>query len=301
VSRYRKIDPRVWNDEKFRSLSDKAKLVFFFVLTHPHMTALGAMRASAPGLAAEIQWPTEAFGKAFGELLSKGMCKHDERASFLWLPNFLKYNAPESPNVVKSWTQSADLLPECQMKAELFGTVKGLVEALPEAFRKALPEAFAKSMPNQEQEQEQESKKSAKASDVCSPHSKKRKRCDAAMEPEAFTHWYESYPRHEARADALKAWLKVNPDSTLIASIMSATAEYAAANAETEKKFIKFPAAWLNSKRWQDEILARNGNGTANGHAKPAQVKDLGNGMIEVDGRQMDRTTYERRFANAAN
>ena len=37
-----------------------------------------------------------------------------------------------------------------------------------------------------------------------------------------------------------------------------------------------------------------------NGHSKPPQVKQLPNGMIEVDGRQMDRETYERRFPSAA-
>jgi phage replication O-like protein O len=39
----------------------------------------------------------------------------------------------------------------------------------------------------------------------------------------------------------------------------------------------------------------------ANGHAKPAEVKDLGDGFVEVDGRRMDKRLYERRFADAAN
>jgi uncharacterized phage protein (TIGR02220 family) len=180
VSRYRKIDPRIWNDEKFRTLSNDGKLVFLFLLSHPHMTALGAMRASIAGLASELQWPTKAFGEAFREALSKGMCKHDSEASFIWLPKFLKYNGPESPNVVKSWSQSADLLPECEMKNELLQAVKAFVEALPEAFRKALPEAFAKSMPYQEREQEQEYNSGAKAPVSISSTSKKRRIVRAA-------------------------------------------------------------------------------------------------------------------------
>jgi len=167
VSRYRKVDPRIWNDEKFRRLSDQAKLLFFFLLTHPHMTALGAMRASIPGLAAELQWNLRAFAKGFREVLSKGLAKHDVEASFLWIPNFLKYNPPESPNVVKSWSLSADLLPECSLKEQLLQAVKDLTEGLGEAFGEALPKAFAKAMPNQEQEQEpeqeQEEEKRARA------------------------------------------------------------------------------------------------------------------------------------------
>ena len=46
MGKYRKVDPKIWNDEKFRELSDSAKLLFLFLLTHPHMTPLGAMRAT---------------------------------------------------------------------------------------------------------------------------------------------------------------------------------------------------------------------------------------------------------------
>ena len=154
MAHYRKIDPRMWNDEKFRTLSTEGKLAFVLLLTHPHMTALGAMRATIPGLAAELGG--KGFAEAFREVFAKGLAKHDEKASCVYLPRFLKYNKPESPNVVKAWAHSIDLIPECHLKSELIQEVKAYAEALPEAFSKALPEAFAKAMPNQEQEQEQE-------------------------------------------------------------------------------------------------------------------------------------------------
>ena len=154
MAHYRKIDPRMWNDEKFRTLSTEGKLAFVLLLTHPHMTALGAMRATIPGLAAELGG--KGFAEAFREVFAKGLAKHDEKASCVYLPRFLKYNKPESPNVVKAWAHSIDLIPECHLKSELIQEVKGFAEALPEAFGKALPKAFAKAMPNQEQEQEQE-------------------------------------------------------------------------------------------------------------------------------------------------
>jgi len=53
------------------------------LLTHPHMTAVGAMRATIQGLAAEIGWSEKAFREAFGEGLKKGMVKVDFEASFL--------------------------------------------------------------------------------------------------------------------------------------------------------------------------------------------------------------------------
>lgn len=156
MSRYRKVDPRIWNDEKFRSLSDDAKLVFFMLLTHPNMTALGAMRATVGGLAEEMGWGLERFREAFREALSKGMAEHDQKACLVMLPKFLKYNPPESPNVVKAWADSLDLLPECGLKTRVITESVAFLKGKSKAFQEALPEAFAKTMPNQEQEQEQD-------------------------------------------------------------------------------------------------------------------------------------------------
>ena len=70
---YRKVDTKIWNDRKFCALSDKAKLVFLMLLTHPCMTALGAMRQTMGGLAQELQWDSRAFTKAFREVLDQDM------------------------------------------------------------------------------------------------------------------------------------------------------------------------------------------------------------------------------------
>jgi hypothetical protein len=156
LSRYRKIDPRIWNDAKFRSLSDNGKLVFFMLLTHPNMTALGAMRATPSGLAEELGWLPEAFREAFAEVCQKGMARHDERAHLIALPNFIRYNQPESPNVIKAWAGAVDLLPECDLKSVVIQYAVAFAKGMSEGFAKAIPEALSKSMPYQEQEQEQE-------------------------------------------------------------------------------------------------------------------------------------------------
>ncbi|MDY0227243.1 MAG: hypothetical protein RBR38_10480 [Desulfomicrobium apsheronum] len=164
MAKYRKVDPRIWNDAKFMGLSDAGKLALFFVLTHPNMTAVGAMRHTIPGMAAELGWSSEAFREAFREGCAKGIVKHDERASFVWLPNFIKYNQPESPNVVKAWFSALDLLPECQMRNELIQHVKDFLKGFAKGFQEGFAEATPKSMPNQEQEQEQKEELSEKLS-----------------------------------------------------------------------------------------------------------------------------------------
>lgn len=175
MARYRKIDTRIWNDERFALLTDDAKLVFLFLLTHPHLTSLGAMRATVPGLAAELGWNIERFRKAFDGLLAdtqhddQPLVEHDDRACFIGLPKFLKYNSPENPNVVKSWGPLLDLLPECSHKGRLLSRVREHVKKLGGVFvagwervcptlSKGFAQPFRNGMPNPEPEPEQEPK-----------------------------------------------------------------------------------------------------------------------------------------------
>lgn len=158
MSHYRKVDVRIWNDEKFRELSDDGQFVFIFLLTHPQMTSLGAMRSSPAALADDLQWAPERFAKGFGEVSAKGMVEFDRKGPIVALPNFLKYNAPENPNVLKSWVKSADLLPSCGLKLMTLQRLKSLAEGLSKAFQEGFEKAFAnplaKALAKQEQEQE---------------------------------------------------------------------------------------------------------------------------------------------------
>jgi hypothetical protein len=160
MSKYRKVDPRIWNDEKFRGFTRDGKLVFFFLLTHPHMTAVGAMRAAIPGLAAEMGWPEYDFREALEDALTHKMVEVDENACLISLPNFMKYNRPENPNVLKAWVASLIELPECPLKNQITDRLKAFAQGLSKAFREALPQAFGegvgKGWLNLEQEQEPE-------------------------------------------------------------------------------------------------------------------------------------------------
>ena len=176
MGRYRKVDVRIWNDARFGKLSDDGKLAFLFILTHPHLTGLGCMRATGPGLAAELGWTAERFAAAISELVSTGndewaLVEYDEQAAFVGLPNFHKYNQPENPNVVTGWGGLLDLLPECPARKRLIDRIDLCVRERGEKFLAAwetvcqtVPERFGNDMPNQEQEQEQEQKQKQKDS-----------------------------------------------------------------------------------------------------------------------------------------
>jgi hypothetical protein len=134
MSRYRKIDLRIWDDAKFNGLGDDGKLVFFVLLTHPAMTPLGAMRATIPGLAAELGWNTEAFREGFDAVCEKGMAQHD----FVMLPKFLAYNAPEFLYVIRAWRGAVDLLPECSLTTLVLRAALELAQSMSKGFGKPL-------------------------------------------------------------------------------------------------------------------------------------------------------------------
>lgn len=282
MSHYRKINVAIHNDSKFASLSDKAKLLFFTLLTHPNLTSIGAMRFTQAGMAEEMGWTLKDFQEAFREVLNKGMIWADEKAHFLCLPNFLKHNKPESPNVVKSWSKLDGLLPECQLKNKYYQVVKGFLKgfgkAFGEAFREAFGEDFGKAMPNQELELEQELEYDNARSQVIELASKlednKKTMCPdlTARTPvaENSDDWFESqfwplYPsrngKKRGKAIARKIYQEVRkqkdwPGEDTVLAALQAQIEHKRW-CDQEGKFCEAfpdPERWLKKKRWQDEI-----------------------------------------------
>lgn len=241
MSRYRKVDPRIWNDAKFMALSNHAKLVFFYLLTHPHMTALGAMRSTPSGLAEELGWPPEAFRKAFAEVIDKGMAEHDQRACLIALPKFLRYNQPESPNVVKAWVGALDLLPECDLKTAVVTRAGAIADDMPDAFGKAFREAFGKTCPNQEPKQKPKPKKTP-------PHPPAG---GSERFEEFWTEW-PTHPRKAARDQCVAKW-RTRGCEPIADVVLGALRAQKASKQWTKDggEFIPSPLVWLNQSRWE--------------------------------------------------
>ncbi len=140
---YRRIYVRIWTDKKFLELSDKAKLVWFYLLTGPHTTSLpGIFRETMPGMAAFLSWHNDVFQKAFMEIVGAGMVEADFKNHVVYVLNVIQYNPPQSVNVVKSWVMYFDLIPECDLKIKYLKDIYAYMEGLSDAFRDAFQLAF---------------------------------------------------------------------------------------------------------------------------------------------------------------
>lgn len=160
---YSKVDRRIWIDTKFRALSQDAKILWFYLLTCPENSSMpGLLRIGKAALAEALEWFPERLPKPFAELTRNGMAKADWEARFVYLPNSLRYNAPPNPNVVSSWSDHWDNLPECDLKNEAFEAFSSEMKRLGEPFAKRFAERLSKPsalgirIQEQEQDQDQE-------------------------------------------------------------------------------------------------------------------------------------------------
>jgi hypothetical protein len=175
MARYAKVDVRIWDDAKVARLTPIPPCgqgLWIRLLISRHRTSIpGLLCVGEAALAEEFGWTLEAFREAFREAHKEGLVKADWKSRLVWIPNAIKFNQPESPNVVKSWAVHWDETPECSLKWEAYRSLGGFIKGLTEGFRKAFGEACGKGIANQEQEQdqEQEQEKESPSAGACDP------------------------------------------------------------------------------------------------------------------------------------
>ncbi len=79
-----------------------------------------------------------------------------------------------------------------------------------------------------------------------------------------FDIFWKAYPKRKSRGQAEKAFEKVNPDESLLKTILAAI-DQAKKSDDWQKEsgqYIPYPATWLNNKGWEDEIQKGGQSGT---------------------------------------
>jgi len=73
-----------------------------------------------------------------------------------------------------------------------------------------------------------------------------------------FEEWYRNFPKHVAKAAALKAYRAARKKATP-AELLQGAMRYAAERQGKDQNFTAYPASWLNAGRWTDEASAPTG------------------------------------------
>lgn len=202
MSIYSKIDRRIRLDAKVVSLSPIPPCgqgLLFLLLCNEHQGPIPGLYCAGEAMLAEtFGWTLEGFRKAFAEVSAKGIAKADWKARLLWLPNAIKRNAPQSPNVVLGWASAWDQLPECELKAQAHTGLSSFFEGLGKGFREAFDKACPKPCPIQEQDQEQEQEQEKKAPKVARPS------VPLVHVKEVFEHWCAAMKSPRSKLDATR-------------------------------------------------------------------------------------------------
>lgn len=109
---YGKIKSAFWidGDERVASMDDAERLLFAYLMSGPHTTALGCFYAPDGYMANDLRWPVSKLSGTVAKLVAKGFaCR--TASGWVWLRKFLRHNTPESPNVWKHIERLAKAIP----------------------------------------------------------------------------------------------------------------------------------------------------------------------------------------------
>ena len=145
MSRYRKISTRMHGDARYRALSKpqpNGRDCFWHLLTNRETSNIpGVYRAREEALARDLEWDLEGYRRAFREVEAQGLAKADWDAGLVLIPKAFRHDPPANQNVIKSWSDTWDELPECPLKHEAWRVLKSYVDDLSLPFQQAFMES----------------------------------------------------------------------------------------------------------------------------------------------------------------
>lgn len=132
----------IWDDERFWSMSEIGKLIYFYVLSTPMGNGLGCFRAGLAAMIEEARLLPERFLEGFQEGLAKGLFHYDEHSRVLLIPKYFGRNPPSNPNGIKALSKEYVRIPDCKLKRECFLIVAEFVAKKSEPFKEPFNEGF---------------------------------------------------------------------------------------------------------------------------------------------------------------
>lgn len=171
AAKYRKIDPRIWDDERFRVLSPGQKLCALYTITAQSNRC--GIFVYSHGLAFEhlgIE-KMDSYRIAIAKVFEILKWKYDEAARVLYIPTWWKYNPPENPKHLKGCLEDLHNVPATPLLTEFKDNTSYLPEWGIPVLKTEMADSYVKAMAYQEQKQEQEQKQKKSPTDSCDERS----------------------------------------------------------------------------------------------------------------------------------
>jgi len=129
MARFRKIDPRIWSDEKFRHLIPQDKLVALHCLTSTQANRIGIFYLS-PALAAEqLGMQPEGYLKGLQRVCDTLKWAFDEAVNVLYMPTWWRYNGGIGHLTMRGYLDDLHELPQTTLLQEFMKNATYLSDA----------------------------------------------------------------------------------------------------------------------------------------------------------------------------
>ncbi len=112
VPRYYRVACRFHEDEKVRRWPDGIKLLALYLLTTKHRTLEGLFVIHPDYIAADLGWAKTRVLNGLKKLEEEGFLSFDRATFVLLIKNALRYQQPDSPNVLKGVISRLRNLPD---------------------------------------------------------------------------------------------------------------------------------------------------------------------------------------------
>lgn len=114
VPRYYRIACHFWDDELVRTWSDSMKQFFAYLITCKHRNLEGFFVLPPQYIAADLGWPLRRVNEMVAKLQEIDRIRFDPKTNLLLIRNALRYQQPESTNVLKAIISRVRRLPDNQ-------------------------------------------------------------------------------------------------------------------------------------------------------------------------------------------
>ena len=120
----------------------------------------------------------------------------------------------------------------------------------------------------------EDNRKEPKETETAKKEERRKKKEEQEKEKEyIFAQFWAAYPRKEDKQRAKKEFFSLNPDESLLKTMLTAIERWKATDQWTEDggKYIPHPGTWLHNRRWEDEPQKASGKPSGQGKTVFAQ------------------------------
>lgn len=144
-----RVETAIWQSRKFRSCSERARLLYLYVVACPHGNAVGCFLLPRGYMEADMGWASETLSPTLSELLSKGLVERCPHSELTRIVGWWGHNKIENPNVATAAIKSINALPfNSQVFHNFVSDLKQYHERYPKLFTEGVWKVFENGLPN---------------------------------------------------------------------------------------------------------------------------------------------------------